>query len=76
MVLASGKATPISSLEVGDKVKAVDTKTGQSQMKEVAAVLVHWDTDLYDLTVESGGHTEVVRTTTPAARSPREMSIG
>jgi hypothetical protein len=63
VLLASGKAVPISSLQVGDKVSAVNTKTGKPQAKKVAAVLVHWDTDLYNLTVESGGHTEVIHTT-------------
>ena len=63
MLLASGKTVPISSLKKGDKVKAVDTKTGKPQAKDVTAVLVHYDTDLYDLTVKSGGHTEVIHTT-------------
>ncbi|HEV3380095.1 MAG TPA: LamG-like jellyroll fold domain-containing protein [Trebonia sp.] len=63
VLLASGKAVPISSLKVGEKVKAVDTKVGKTQEEKIAAVLVHYDTDLYDLKVESGGHTEVIDTT-------------
>ena len=46
MLLASGKAVPISSLKKGEKVKAVDTKTGKTQAGAVTAALVHYDTDL------------------------------
>jgi large repetitive protein len=63
VLLADGKTVPISSLKVGDKVKAVDTKTGKGQTETVTAVLLHHDTDLYDLTVRSGGQTEVIHTT-------------
>ncbi|HUN33682.1 MAG TPA: LamG-like jellyroll fold domain-containing protein [Trebonia sp.] len=63
VLLASGKAVPISDLKVGDKVKAVNTKTGKAQVKTVEAVLVHYDTDLYDLTVKTAHGTEVIDTT-------------
>ena len=63
VVLASGKAVPISSLKVGDKVLATDTKTGKTQPEAVTAVLVHHDTDLYDLKVKANGLTAVIDTT-------------
>ena len=63
VLLASGKTVPISRLKVGDKVKAVDTKTGKAQVKTVQAVLVHYDTDLYDLTVKTARGTEAIDTT-------------
>jgi hypothetical protein len=63
VLLASGKTAAISSLKPGEKVTAADPKTGKPQAKAVAAVLVHYDTDLYDLAVEAGGHTEVIHTT-------------
>ena len=53
VLLASGKAVPISQLKAGDKVLAADTKTGKDQPETVTAVLVHHDTDLYDLTVKT-----------------------
>jgi RHS repeat-associated protein len=63
VLVASGAAVAISTLKPGDKVLATNTKTGKSQPERVTAVLVHYDTDLYDLLVKSGGHTEVIRTT-------------
>jgi RHS repeat-associated protein len=63
VLLASGKAVPISSLKPGDKVLAADTKTGKDQPETVTAVLLHHDTDLYDLTIRTGGRTEVIHTT-------------
>ena len=46
-----------------DKVAAVDTKTGKNQAETVTAVLVHHDTDLYNLAVRSDGRTEIIHTT-------------
>jgi hypothetical protein len=63
VVLASGATVPISSLTAGEKVKAVNTKTGKADIKTVQAVLVKWDTDLYDLTVKTAHGTEVIDTT-------------
>jgi len=63
VLLASGKAVPISQLKVGEKVLATSTKTGKTQPEAVAAVLVHHDTDLYDLKVEDRGKTSVIDTT-------------
>ncbi|HUN34614.1 MAG TPA: LamG-like jellyroll fold domain-containing protein [Trebonia sp.] len=63
VVLASGAAIPISRLKAGEQVKAVNTKTGESDVKTVQAVLVKWDTDLYDLTVKTAHGSEVIDTT-------------
>jgi HNH/Endo VII superfamily nuclease toxins/Pretoxin HINT domain len=63
VLLASGKAVPISQLKAGDKVLADDTKTGKDQPEAVTAVMVHHDTDLYDLTVKTSGGTQVIHTT-------------
>jgi hypothetical protein len=64
VLLASGAAIPISALKPGDKVLATNVKTGKTQPETVAAVLVHHDTDLYNLTVKSGHRTTVIHTTT------------
>jgi hypothetical protein len=63
VVLANGKTAAISSLKPGDRVEATNTKTGKTTAEQVSAVEVKHDTDLYDLTVKSGGHTEVIHTT-------------
>jgi Pretoxin HINT domain len=63
VLLASGAAVAISSLKVGDKVLATSTKTGKTTPEKVAAVLLHHDTDLYDLTVKTSRGTEVIDTT-------------
>jgi hypothetical protein len=63
VLLPGGRTAPISSLKPGDKVVATDTETGKDQPETVSAVEVHHDTDLYDLTVKSGGRTEVIHTT-------------
>ena len=63
VLLASGKAVPISSLQTGDTVLASDTRTGKDQPETVTAVMVHHDTDLYDLKVKTSRGTEVIHTT-------------
>jgi RHS repeat-associated protein len=63
VLLASGKTVPISDLKTGDKILASDTKTGKDQPETVTAVLVHHDTNLYDLTVKAGRRTEIIHTT-------------
>jgi hypothetical protein len=63
VLLASGIAVPISQLKAGMKVLATNTKTGKTQAETVTAVLVHHDTDLYDLKVKDGGKTAVIDTT-------------
>jgi len=54
---------PISSLVPGEKVLATNVKTGKTQAEPVAAVLVHHDTDLYDLKVRASARTAVIQTT-------------
>jgi hypothetical protein len=54
---------PISQLKVGEKVLATSTVTGKTQAEAVTAVLVHHDTDLYDLKIRSGTGTSVIDTT-------------
>ena len=63
MLLASGKAVPISTLKPGEKVVSTSTKTGTTQAGTIAAVLVHHDTNRYDLTVRARGRTAVIHTT-------------
>ena len=63
VLLADGKAVPISTLKPGEKVLATNTKTGKTQAETIAAVLVHHDTDLYNLTIGAGGRTAVIDTT-------------
>jgi Pretoxin HINT domain len=63
VLLASGAAIPISQLQVGDKVLATNTKTGKTQPETVTAVLVHHDSDLYDLRIKNGDKTAVIDTT-------------
>ncbi len=63
VLLASGKAVPISALKPGEKVLATNTKTGKTQAQTIAAVLVNHDTSLYDLTVRANGRTATIHTT-------------
>jgi diguanylate cyclase (GGDEF)-like protein len=63
VVVASGAAVPISQLKAGEQVKAVNAKTGKADVKTIQAVLVKWDTDLYDLDVKTARGTEVIDTT-------------
>jgi hypothetical protein len=63
VLLASGATIPIADLKPGDKVLATNVKTGKTQAETVGAVLVHHDTDLYNLKVKKGDRTAVIRTT-------------
>jgi hypothetical protein len=63
VLLATGRAVPISFLTAGDTVLASDTRTGKDQPETVTAVMVHHDTDLYNLTVKTSAGTEVIHTT-------------
>jgi hypothetical protein len=63
VLLANGAAVPISELRVGDEVDATSVKTGRTQAEPVTAVLVHHDTDLYDLSIVAGHRTAVIHTT-------------
>ena len=63
VLLASGAAIPISQLKPGEKVLATNTKTGKTSPQTVTAVLLHHDTDRYDLTVKVHNRTAVIQTT-------------
>jgi RHS repeat-associated protein len=63
VLLATGKAIPISQLKPGDKVLATSTRTGKTQAETVTAVLLHHDTDLYNLRIKVGNKTAVIHTT-------------
>jgi RHS repeat-associated protein len=65
VVLGDGTTKPIGELKPGDVVRAADPATAKSQGgRPVAAVLVHTDEDLVDLTVEDAtGLRSVVHTT-------------
>jgi hypothetical protein len=62
-VLANGKAVPISTLKPSEKVVSTSTKMGTTRAGTIAAVLVHHDTNRYDLTVRAHGRTAVIHTT-------------
>ncbi|MBO0822839.1 MAG: hypothetical protein J2P27_03145, partial [Actinobacteria bacterium] len=63
VLLASGAAIPIRQLKVGDKVLATNTMTGKTQAEQVTAVLVHHDTNRYNLKIREHGKTSVIHTT-------------
>jgi large repetitive protein len=63
VLTASGALVAISKLKPGDKVLATNTAIGKTQAEPVAAVLVHYDKDLYDLKVRATGGTSVIKTT-------------
>ena len=63
VLLADGSTKPISQIATEDKVVATDTATGKNQTEPVLAVMVNQDTDLYNLTIQSGGTTSVIHTT-------------
>jgi RHS repeat-associated protein len=63
VLLADGKTISISKLRVGEKVLATNTRTGKTSAEIVSAVLVHHDTDRYDLTIKTGHGTAVIHTT-------------
>jgi hypothetical protein len=63
VVLASGKTAPIGKLRPGQKVLSTSTTSGKTRPAAVAAVLVHHDTDLYDLRVATAHGTAVIDTT-------------
>jgi hypothetical protein len=63
VLLASGLAVPIASLKPGEKVLATNVKTGKTQAEPITAVLVHHDTNLYNLTIKTSHGTAIIRTT-------------
>jgi hypothetical protein len=63
VLTASGAVVAISKLSKGQKVVATSTKTGKTSAETIAAVMVHHDTNLYDLKVRTGHRTAVIQTT-------------
>jgi hypothetical protein len=63
VLLASGSAIPISQLKTGMKVLATNTRTGKTRAETISAVMLHHDTNLYDLTIRARGRTAVIHTT-------------
>ncbi|HEV2372371.1 MAG TPA: LamG-like jellyroll fold domain-containing protein [Streptosporangiaceae bacterium] len=63
VLLATGAAVSISHLKLGDKVLATNVKTGRTSAEAVSRVLIHYDSDLYNLEVEAGRRTAVIDTT-------------
>jgi RHS repeat-associated protein len=63
VILASGKAVPISTLKPGDKVLATNTSSGKTSPEVVTAVEVTRDTDLYDLRIKTAHGIAVIHTT-------------
>ena len=63
VVLASGATAPISTIAVGTKVLATNTKTGETSAKSVEAVWIDHDNDLMDVTVVSGGKPSTIHAT-------------
>jgi hypothetical protein len=63
VLTAGGALVAISTLRRGEKVKATSTRTGTTTDETVTAVLVHHDSDLYDLKVRAGTRTAVIGTT-------------
>ncbi len=63
VLLAGGKTVPISQLKPGDKVLATNVRTGKTQPETVAAVLVHHDTNRFNLTVRTLRGSSVIQTT-------------
>ena len=64
VVLANGTSEPIAAVRVGQKVKAVDTRTGKDVIRTVTTLWVKNDTDLLNITVtSSAGVSSTIRTT-------------
>jgi hypothetical protein len=63
VLLASGAAIPISELKPGDKVLAANVKTGRTSAEPVSVVLIHYDTDHYDLRISTARGAAIIQTT-------------
>src|SRR5262249_40911248 len=63
VLTARGTLVAISKLKVGDKVEATNTKTGKTTAQPVTAVLVHYDTNRYNLKIQAGHRTATIETT-------------
>jgi hypothetical protein len=64
VLMADGSRKAIGDVKVGDKVEATDPTTGKVESRTVTALHNNEDTDLTDLTVQTGdGRTAVLHTT-------------
>jgi RHS repeat-associated protein len=64
VVMADGSTRPIKDVNVGDKVKATDPKTGRTQAKTVTMLHRNRDKDLVDVKVRTArGRTTTLHTT-------------
>lgn len=63
VLLATGRTVLISQLRPGQKVLAANPRTGLSQAEPVIAVLLHFDTDVYRLSVRSDAGVATITTT-------------
>ena len=63
VLTGSGALVAISKLKVGEKIRATNVKTGKTTNETVSAVLVHHDTNRYDLRVKTAHGTGVIDTT-------------
>ncbi|MGW0631039.1 golvesin C-terminal-like domain-containing protein [Streptomyces sp. NPDC002758] len=65
VLMEHGKTKPIGQLKPGDKVESADPETGKDKgARTVLATLVNHDTDLVDVTLDTGhGHTATLHTT-------------
>jgi RHS repeat-associated protein len=63
VLLASGAAIAISKVKPGDKVLAMDLKAGTAKAETITAVLVHYDTNRYDLRIAGKHGSLLIRTT-------------
>jgi hypothetical protein len=61
--LADGTSKPIDQVHIGDQVETTDPASGKTSGQTVTDVSVHHDTDLMDVTVQTGGVRSVLHTT-------------
>jgi hypothetical protein len=61
--LADGRSVPIDQVHVGERVLALDPRTGKTEIEPVTRLWLNRDTDLLDLTVRTGSKLEVIHTT-------------
>jgi RHS repeat-associated protein len=63
VAMADGTVRPIKDINVGDKVKSTDTKTGKTTAKPVTMLHRNKDTDLTDVTVKTPSGVNTLHTT-------------
>ena len=63
VLLANGTTKPIGQIKIGDRVTATDPTTGRTALQPVTATMVHRDTDLLDLTIQTATGRSVIHTT-------------